>query len=213
MNSGKLIAGTYEQATNCESEYWIIVDLGFSKGSASCGLKIGNSKPVLYTFAKTKHEINAALSKDRNLCNLLIEAPLSGAMGGGGNPAPRLLEFNKQNQARCWYCGPGATTKLAALHFLDDLVKDVAQDVHLFEAFLSFKPKGKRSDHLKDVRMLHLALDDLKNQKPEDMRSKDYTLFSISRFLTGQDFEVPPVLKCEPSDGTDKSTVTFHHVP
>jgi hypothetical protein len=96
----------------------------------------------------------ADLINEWRSADLIIEAPLSGLFSDSGNPLGRR-EFEvrpptdeRKAEHRYWYSGPGASTCLAALFFLDRLRREVGPresvSVTLYEGFLSFKSGGTR---------------------------------------------------------------------
>ncbi|MEJ1356638.1 MAG: hypothetical protein RPU34_12585 [Candidatus Sedimenticola sp. (ex Thyasira tokunagai)] len=142
------------------AEEWLILDIGFANKSASCGLLVNNEAPVELRFNEAKERICEFITKSQRPVNLLIEAPLSVAFDSKGNPKGRAVE-KQGSKTRYWYVGLGCTVMTAALY----LVKAISEiqpsvEVRLFEGFVSFKEKGKKSNHSRDVMLLREVVDD-----------------------------------------------------
>jgi hypothetical protein len=208
---------------------WLILDIGFAKtGKKSCGLLIHSQKQEKadkgeFDFNDAVKEVKKAAEnavKTKEALNLIIEAPLSVAFDGNGNPTPRLsiavdkrgkptpICFEKQgSQTRYWYLGLGCGLIVATLHLMRPLnsVKP-RSEIRLFEAFVSFKTKDdkskKQKSHLKDVESLGDLIQDPEKLKrcihnPADPAlpgiNSSYRVESAFK-VAGLDFGVPPVI-------------------
>ena len=133
---------------------WVILDIGFSRDRPSCGLLIPGEKPCCVQFGDARQRISRLVARGRRPINLLIEAPLSVAFSTAGNPTGRSIERLK-SQTRYWYSGLGCGVMVAALYLIHDLVTVRSRaTVRLFEGFVSYKRKTRRSSHLRDVEAL-----------------------------------------------------------
>ncbi|MEJ1382414.1 MAG: hypothetical protein RPT95_15840 [Candidatus Sedimenticola sp. (ex Thyasira tokunagai)] len=140
-------------------EEWLILDIGFANKSASCGLLVNTEPPVELKFNDAKERICEFITKSRGPVNLLIEAPLSVAFDLKGNPKGRAVE-KQGSKTRYWYVGLGCTVTTAALYLMK-AISEIQSDieVRLFEGFVSFKEKGKKSNHSRDVTLLREVID------------------------------------------------------
>ncbi len=148
--------GSRQTAASVRAPAVIAVDLGFSAMAKSCGLawRTPQSSSVEdLTFGDCVAQVAELISEWRT-ADLIIEAPLSGLFSDRGNPLGRR-EFelrpareDRKAEHRYWYSGPGASTCLAALFFLDRLRREIGTresvSVTLYEGFLSFKLGGTR---------------------------------------------------------------------
>lgn len=163
MSNISFVPGTAALATSTD-QLTIVVDLGFAKHAKSCGMAWGSfggkAECRSLSFSDCVEKV-ASLLKEQDKANLVLEAPLSGFFDAAGNPTGRTSFEKKGSQTRYWYTGPGATTCLAAIHFLRALVErckgtdaDTKLTVYLYEGFLSFKSdsadnsKGHEQDAL-----------------------------------------------------------------
>ena len=133
---------------------WIFLDVGFSNQKRTCGLIIGNDPPMCVRFSDAVQLILKGISESKEEINLLIEAPLSVCFSSDGNPKGRAIE-NCNGQTRYWYVGLGCSVMVAATYVIRE-IQDAAPriPINLFEGFVSYKEKGKKSDHALDVRLL-----------------------------------------------------------
>lgn len=154
-----IYAGTKDQL-NVESGSWIITDIGFSNQKRTCGLSFNLGEPVCVNFSELKSKITEHIRHAQSPCNLLIEAPLSVAFDRHLNPIGRSIE-REGSKTRYWYVGLGCAVMTAAL-YLVRAIHDakLANDVRLFEGFVTYKSKDERSDHLADVRLLREVVRD-----------------------------------------------------
>ena len=139
------------------SGQWMIVDIGFSTRESSCGVwtstEGSDAVPFNVTFGELKGKVIQEAEKAYpSHLNLLLEAPLSVAFKEDGNPTRRLCDQINKKKYRDFYVNAGATTLIAADHLLRALhCSQRPGDVRLFKGFVSFKPKGTKSSHIKDV--------------------------------------------------------------
>lgn len=180
--------------------YWIILDIGFSNKSESCGLVFGDAEPFETTYGEAAIILREEILKSKTPVNLVIEAPLSVAFDAKGNPKARKPE-KLSKKTRYWYTGPGVPVMVASMYLLQHLnsIKNNIE-IRLFEGFVSFKKRGKKSDHKKDVLMLREAIKKTPEDKsyyisPDELKidSTDIVIsaFSINRL----DFGVPPIIQ------------------
>jgi len=131
--------------------------------------------------------------------NLVIEAPLSVAFDAKGNPKGRSVE-KQGNKTRYWYVGPGCTVMVAALY----LVKAISElsgsaEIRLFEGFVSFKKRNKKSDHSRDVELLREVVDNpvkFSNAiiESEELRMTESDTLKSAFLLAGIDIGVPALI-------------------
>ncbi len=138
---------------------WIFLDIGFSGASGArgktCGLVIGTSEPECVAFDQAKARIVQHIVDARSAVNLVIEAPLSVCFTRMGNPAGRSIERKDDGTQRFWFTGPGSAVMVAAMYLIRGIM-DAAPSatIRLFEAFISYKKAGARSDHRQEASML-----------------------------------------------------------
>jgi hypothetical protein len=143
-------AGTVDEITKTAGD-WVFVDIGFSRESKTSGLLVNDGQPIEVTFNDLRQKILQLTKQDGPAINLVIEAPLSVAFTGEGNPAGRSIE-RKGTEHRYWYAGLGCQVTLAAAYLLRSiLVAQSTREIRLFEAFVSFKSKDVQSSHAADV--------------------------------------------------------------
>jgi len=136
---------------------WIILDIGFSNNTRTCGLVINDSTPRNLRFYEALAEVKTA-ALDNAVLNLVIEAPLSVAFDGFGNPKARRIE-KRSSFTRYWYVGPGCVVMVAAMYFLAEIARLSSEnEIRLFEGFVSFKDKHSKSQHVDDVTLLRDAI-------------------------------------------------------
>jgi hypothetical protein len=137
---------------------WSFLDIGFSGARSArgntCGLVIGNSEPECVNFATAKERIVHWIAGAQSHINLVIEAPLSVCFSAAGLPTGRSIE-RKDGKSRYWYVGPGCAVMVATM-YLVRAINDVpsSHSVRLFEAFISYKDRGVKSDHKHEAKML-----------------------------------------------------------
>src|SRR5438874_1419213 len=120
-----------------DSGEWIFADVGFSRNASSCGLLVGNGEPSEMTFGKFVASIAQAAARGDSPLNLLIEAPLSVAFTGDGNPTGRSVE-RRGRESRYWYAGLGCSVLVATMHLLQAVLAEHPRgEIRLFEGFAS----------------------------------------------------------------------------
>ena len=182
-----------------DSGSWVFLDVGFSNYSKSCGLLIGDGTPIELRFSEVLKELFIHVTNTSDPINLVLEAPLSVSFDKNGNPKGRSIE--KQNQrTRYWYVGLGCTVMVAGLYILKGLQESCFdKEVRLFEGFVSFKEKQKRTNHTKDVLLLREVVKSPKSFSgaivPEEKLKMDGSDILKSAFIVaGRDYGIPPVI-------------------
>jgi len=193
-----MFAGEAHQIHKASGE-WAFVDVGFSREGKTGGFLIGDQQPVRLTFSELQHRLIQVAKGGTEPLNLVLEAPLSVAFSARGNPAGRSFEKSEQGH-RYWYAGLGCQVTVAATYLLRAvLVAQPTRPVRLFEAFVSFKPKGQASSHEGDVRAMRAVVwrsaaepgDVVLPQKiPGPYAARVQSAFAVSGF----DLGIPPVI-------------------
>jgi hypothetical protein len=175
---------------------WVILDIGFSARSATCGLAIGEEEPRLVRFNEAKDQIRSLVEKKSPL-NLIVEAPLSVCFSTVGNPKGRSIERDGC-RTRYWYCGLGCAVMVASMYLIRDIWK-ASQTIRLFEGFVSYKDGSVPSDHRRDVALLRCVVRDptgwgrivgpeqLKEDPSDELLSAFYLIPSEARLHFGVD--------------------------
>lgn len=199
MPSSPIRTGTLSE-TQFGSGDWLVVDVGFSKQSASCGFLGSDNDPQEVTFGElVKLITKETLNSKKAPLNLLIEAPLSIAFNKNGNPTGRRIE-KRDTQTRYWYVGPGCCVLVATTHLLRQVLSSVPRrEIRLFEGLASFKERGHSHTHSSDVTRLRQAIIDPKDARSEWVQPKDLRVLETDRLesafsVSGMDFSIPPVL-------------------
>ena len=99
---------------------WLILDIGFSNKSRSCGLLLHDNEAESLLYSEAVDKVIMTCHQYEAL-NLVIEAPLSVAFDSNGNPKGRDVEQIKSAN-RYWYVGAGAVVSLATLHLMKRLL-------------------------------------------------------------------------------------------
>ncbi|MEN8134394.1 MAG: hypothetical protein ABFS18_02505 [Thermodesulfobacteriota bacterium] len=190
-------AGTTKEI-KWDSGNWVFLDIGFANKSSSCGLLFGNDDPDEVTFNEATEIICEYLSKQQQATNLVIEAPLSVSFDLKGNPKGRKPE--KQNgKTRYWYVGLGCTVLVATFYLIKSITDSKPPaEVRLFEGFVSFKSKGKVSNHSKDVLLLRRAVKKTEPWNiisPKDLRMDETDVISSAFKVGNMDYGVPPIIQ------------------
>lgn len=178
---------------------WVFIDLGFAKSAKSCGLLVGDGIPTEISFSQLRAEVTTIALSNQTPLNLLIEAPLSVAFTATGNPTGRSFE-KRGTQTRYWYVGLGCSVLVAATYLLR-AVYDLhpGREIRLFEGLASFKPKGVRSSHSRDVIGLRRVIWEgascsgciiSAEELPAAQGDRLFSAFLVA----GMDFGVPPVV-------------------
>lgn len=130
---------------------WAFVDVGFARDGKTSGFLINNGTPQVLTFSELRRQLLELVTAAEQPLNLVLEAPLSAAFTGAGNPTGRSME-REGKKHRYWYAGLGCQVTVAAAYLLRAIHENQAKrEVRLFEAFVSFKSRGTKSSHVDDV--------------------------------------------------------------
>ena len=181
---------------------WLILDIGFSNNKKTCGITLGDNKADKLKFNDAIDEV-VRIARHKPLLNLVIEAPLSVAFDKLGNPKARRIE-KEGGKNRLWYVGAGCTVLVAAMYLMRRLHDShPSADIKLFEGFISYKSKGVKSNHLRDVELLRKAIKarrTLKHHviKPEELKiDSDDDIRSAFEVMNMKDIDlsIPPVIK------------------
>jgi hypothetical protein len=177
---------------------WLIFDIGFSNRQKTCALLFNDTGPDLYQYNEAVKKVQDKIKNVKKL-NLVIEAPLSVAFDKNGNPKSRKIE-KRDGKTRCWYVGPGSTVLLAATYFLRRIMdSNPTANIKLFEGFVSYKDRGKTSDHLKDVKLLRRVIMSpsvLRHCKePHELKLHEDDILESAFKVAGMDFGIPPVIQ------------------
>jgi hypothetical protein len=191
-------AATLAEIARTSAE-WVFVDLGFASEVKSCGLLVGDGEARELSFSQLRAELASICNASSAPLNLLLEAPLSVAFGGNGNPTGRSVE-KRNGQSRYWYVGPGCSVLVAATYLLRSIYDlSPSRDIRLFEGLVSFKPRGIPSSHTDDV----IALRELvwsgssllgRFVGPEDLILNQGDRIVSAFHVSGMDFGIPPVV-------------------
>jgi len=181
--------------------FWIFLDIGFSNQVRSCGLLLHDTHPQELKFSDAVSTVIDTVGFHDRL-NLLIEAPLSVAFDKSGNPKGRSIE-KSGSKTRYWYVGPGAVVMVATFYLLRALSDATSNCViQLFEGFVSYKEKSKKSSHSKDVLLLREVIKEPEKfssciYSPESLRLDDFDRLESAFKVGGMDFGVPPLIMRE----------------
>jgi hypothetical protein len=127
--------------------------IGFSRTKKTCGLAIGDDQSRCVDFAEAQKLILRHLAAAQSRTNLMIEAPLSVSFRAG-LPAPRSGE-KREGKNRFWYHGPGCGVMVASMYLIKAIHASSPPNlVRLFEAFVSYKKAGAKSDHGREAALL-----------------------------------------------------------
>ncbi len=198
MTPGLIVAGCVEDIHPGAGQ-WAFVDLGFSKSGKTTAILIDRGTPELHTFDSARRRLLSLASEGGAALNLVLEAPLSVCFTAQGNPAGRSFEKSASGH-RYWYAGLGCQVTLAAAYILRTLVEAApARPVRLFEAFVSFKPKGAASVHAADVQAMREVAWATTPQRPgvvapRDLMGPDAARIESAFRVFGFDLGVPPVI-------------------
>ena len=182
---------------------WIFLDIGFAQGkNHSCGFLVGDGNPEKIQFSETRNKVIDISKSYKAPLNFVIEAPLSVCFDSAGNPTGRLIEKKEKDSGpRYWYMQGGCVVMVAAMYLIRDLYK-VRRSLHirLFEGFVSYKRKKKRSDHLKDVLLLRQAVQNPKRfaksfYSPGCLKNNSDDKLISAFSVAGIDCGIPAVIK------------------
>ena len=182
-----------------DSGTWVFVDVGFAREGKTGGLLVHDGEPRVLTFSQLKTELTKLGSEAARPMNLVIEAPLSVAFTAAGNPAGRSMEKDETGH-RYWYAGLGCQVTVAAAYLLRGMLDSgLMRDVRLFEAFVSFKAKGKKSSHSADVVAMRAVAWNLPGAKghvlaPGELAGPHASHVQSAFEVFGFDSQVPPVI-------------------
>jgi len=174
----------------------IAVDLGFSGRNRTTGVAWSPSSSS--HSEATKHQFGEAVTEVANLIRplrevvLVLEAPLSSAFNGRGNPRPRG-QFEREPHCRWWSVGSGAATALSALFFLRQLhckLESSSVTIHLVEGFVSGDDSG---DHDKVADVLCQGFRGKHNRRWHSV-SEDGSVISALDWLNCKAPHHPPVI-------------------
>jgi hypothetical protein len=195
--------GTADQI-KWDDDTWIILDVGFGQDETS-GLLMPRAEPRHFTFQGAKQLIIEHIKKSRTPTNLVIEAPLSVCFNQHGNPTPRMcverVEVDGSIQFRRWYQAGGII--IAAMYVIRAIAEaNPNSKVRLFEGFVSYKAKGRRSDHRGDVRLLRDIIRQSERfaaciYSRETLRGEPNNTIESAFKVCGLDCGVPVVIKAE----------------
>jgi hypothetical protein len=181
---------------------WLILDIGFSNSRKSCGILLGDGEARCLTFNEAINEV-IMVANSVPLLNLLVEAPLSVTFDKSGNPKSRSIE-KEGGKNRLWYVGPGCAVLVAGMYLIKELYDShPSGDVRLFEGFVSYKSKGTKSNHSKDVELLREAIKAAQTKsrriiKPEEIRTDpDDTIKSAFEVMGLAEIGIPPIIKID----------------
>jgi len=181
---------------------WLILDIGFSNSQKSCGILLGDEDARCLTFNEAINEVIRVANRVP-LLNLLVEAPLSVTFDKSGNPKSRSME-KEGGKNRLWYVGPGCAVLVAGMYLIKELYDShPSSDVRLFEGFVSYKSKGTKSNHSKDVELLREAIKSVKTKscriiKPEEIKTDPSdTIKSAFEVMDLADIGIPPIIKVD----------------
>jgi hypothetical protein len=195
-------AGIREQITWGDGN-WLFLDIGFSANKSSSGLLIGDGEPRTWQFGDASRRIIDHVKRAASPTNLVIEAPLSVCFNKSGNPTGRLIERQSvegKTRTRYWHAGLGCAVMVAAMYLLRDIADATpANQVRLFEGFVSYKDRALRNDHSDDVLLLREVVKDPK-RFADCIVGAEMLCGSADKIVSafkvcGIDCDVPPVIK------------------
>lgn len=194
-----MLVPAYKSHATISSGEWVFVDIGFSRDARSCGVAIGDDRPTEMKFAELAPLILEVVRAGTGPMNLLVEAPMSVAFTPTGNPTGRRLE-RRGARTRYWYAGLGCAVLIAATYLMRQLYEYGSErEIRLFEGFVSFKEKGTKSSHSKDVADLRSVAWNLGQVPgavvgPEDLKMNAQDRLCSAFAVSGMDLGVPPVV-------------------
>jgi hypothetical protein len=191
-------AGKIPEITSSSGD-WLILDIGFSNQSASCGLLINQGKAEELRFNEAKEKICTFIQQGESPINLMIEAPLSVSFDMEGNPKGRSIE-KQGGKTRYWYVGLGCTVMVAALYLVRSISNvSTNAEVRLFEGFVSFKNRSVSSNHSRDVELLREVVDSPERLShfivdPSTLKMDSTDRLESAFCVAGIDTGVPPII-------------------
>lgn len=182
---------------------WVFVDPGFAAKAKSCGLLVNDGDARELRFVDLKSELCLLARVGGRPMNLVIEAPLSVAFSDAGNPAGRAFE-RSNGKSRYWYVGLGCSVLVSATYLVRALVESRPQrEIRLIEGFVSFKKKGAKSSHSRDVldlrRIVQEGAGSIGVLWPEQFRISARDSLRSAFAVSGLDFGIPPVVVVAPT--------------
>jgi hypothetical protein len=177
---------------------WIFLDIGFSGSQKTCGLVIGEAAPCCVDFAEAQKRILDHVAGARSITNIMIEAPLSVSFRDG-RPAPRSIE-RREGKNRFWYIGPGCTVLVASMYLIRAIgAASPPTGVRLFEALISYKQQGIKSEHMREAGLLRDIVRDPKHHPAkivpaDELKERSGDELSSAFFVMGMDCGVPAVM-------------------
>jgi hypothetical protein len=191
-------AGLVTEITKTSGD-WVFVDVGFSRDKKTGGLLVNDGTAVALTFSDLKHTLVELSSQMGRPMNLVLEAPLSSAFTGSGNPAGRSMERSGKEH-RYWYAGLGCQVTVAAAYLLRGVLENNdRREVRLFEAFVSFKSRESTSSHTQDVTNMRAVAWKEENHNghvisPDKLLGPDARTIESAFKVFGFNCGIPPVI-------------------
>lgn len=221
MPKYNIVAGTKEDI-RIDSGEWLIIDIGYGKNSATNAIwqsgeilgTPGTIRSVHYRDVKPL-VIEAAQRNPCKVLHLAIEAPLSAAFDGDGDPTTRFCDKlqkpgEEKFDTRPWFNNSGSSTLVLAEFLLRELHKDNIGKrwIKLFEGHVSFKFGKSHKPRFRTARNRHEA--DVLAIKHEIQHKNDCNIFDKKRLRMDQDITlktpfgflgkdlIPPVIRVPP---------------
>ena len=115
--------------------------------------------------------------------------------------AIRQAEQSKnKSKTRYWYVGLGCTVMVAALYLIKAISETEGKaEVRLFEGFVSFKEKGSKSNHSRDVELLREVVEDCSSHhnaivEAQALRIAESDTLKSAFLVAGINAGVPPII-------------------
>lgn len=191
-------AGLVSEITKSSGD-WVFVDVGFSREKKTGGLLINDGTPAVFTFSDLRRQLVDLSIQPGRPMNLVLEAPLSAAFTGSGNPAGRSMERSGKEH-RYWYAGLGCQVTVAAAYLLRGVLESNSRrEIRIFEAFVSFKSKESASSHIQDVRNIRAVAWCEENHNgciiaPDELLGPDAKTIESAFNVFGFNYGIPPVI-------------------
>ena len=215
MTKYNIVAGTIDDI-NLDSNEWLIIDIGYAKTRPTNAFWRSDETLESIYFHQVKPLVieTARLNPDQPL-HLAIEAPLSAALDGDGEPTTRpcdewQIPGATEPDTRLWCDNAGASTLVLAGLLLRDLHEENIgpRRIKLFEGHVSFKydenhrprfPRA-RDNHQADVLAIKYEIEQRTEANIFDearlRRDQNPTLQSPFGFLN-EDL-IPPIIRVPP---------------
>ncbi|MCY4365206.1 MAG: hypothetical protein OXE17_03120 [Chloroflexi bacterium] len=199
-----------------DSNEWLIIDIGYGQKSPTNAIWRSDETLRSLYFRQIMPLVTetASLNPDQSL-HLAVEAPLSAAFDGHGEPTIRPCdEWLKPNAAepdtRLWCNNAGASTLVLAEFLLRDLHEENIgpRRIKLFEGHVSFKYRESHKFRFKQAGDNHQA--DVLAIKHEIKYRTEYNIFDEAKLRRDQDLTlkspfgflnedlIPPVIRVPP---------------